>query len=150
MREIDMRFFLDDEEPASLADTVPVPVDDKAPVPVVDASLAGKLKRTASTALDKLNEVLEIPLPDPSDPSFGNVSRAQSAAANTAIGAQLRVDETAMRARQGDDVMPRLLEILAREERKLAALEERASQVERDRSGGPNTMLHGGKDAERK
>lgn len=85
----------------------------------------------ASTALDKLDEVLAIPLPDPSDPSFGNLSRAQTAAANTAIGAQLRVDETTMRARQ-TDVMPRLLDILEREQRKL------------DLIGGPNTTLRDG------
>src|SRR5438045_1625960 len=103
MREIDLRFFLEDEEPAPLAATAPVPVD--------DVPLASKLERVASTALDKLDEVLAIPLPDPGDPSFGNLSRAQTAAANTAIGAQLRVDETAMRARQ-TDMMPRLLEIL--------------------------------------
>ena len=124
MREIDLRYFLDnDEELVPLAAEAPVPVDDNVLVPAVDASLPGKLKRVASTALDKLNEVLAIPLPDPSDPSFGNLSRAQTAAANTAIGAQLRVDETAMRARQGDDVMPRLLDIIEREQRKLASLE---------------------------
>jgi hypothetical protein len=121
--EIDLRFFLDGEEPEPLAAEAPVPVD---AVP-----LATKLEHVASTALDKLNEVLALPLPDPGDPSFGNLSRAQTAAANTAIGAQLRVDETAMRARQ-TDMMPRLLEILAREERKLAAL-----------SGADNTLRDG-------
>jgi hypothetical protein len=121
--EIDLRFFLDGDAPEPL-----VPVD---AVPADAVPLAAKLERVASNALDKLDEVLGIPLPDPSDPSFGNLSRAQSAAANTAINAQLRVDETALRARQ-TDMMPRLLEILAREERKLATrCEEQVSKVER-------------------
>lgn len=128
MREIDLRYFLDeDEEPAPVAANVPVPVEDKVPSPADDTSLAGKLKGVASTALDKLNEVLSIPLPDPADPSFGNLSRAQTAAANTAIGAQLRVDETAMRARQGD-ALPRLLDILEREQRKLDLMDCQRNQ----------------------
>jgi hypothetical protein len=109
----------------------------KAPVPVDAVPLANKLERVASTALDKLDEVLAIPLPDPSDPTFGNLSRAQTAAANTAIGAQLRVDDTRLRNRQAD-VMPRLLEILEREARKLTALDEKVLQVEqasRERGG---------------
>lgn len=104
----------------------------KAPAPVDAVPLASKLERVAAIALDKVEEVLGIPLPDPGDPTFGNLSRAQTAAANTAINAQLRVDETALRARQ-TDMMPRLLEILAREERKLAALGE--EQVPRVRGG---------------
>jgi hypothetical protein len=126
--EIDLKFFLDDEEPEPLAAKAPVPVD--------DVPLANKLERVASTALDKLDEVLAIPLPAPNDPSFGNVARAQSAAANTAINAQLRVDETAMKARQ-TDMMPRLLQILEHEQRKLAALgEKQVPQVSRERDGG--------------
>ena len=120
-----MRFFLD-EDPAPLADTVPVPVDDRVPVPADDASLAGKLERVAAQALDKVHEVLSLPLPDPGDPSFGNLSRAQSAAANTAINAQLRVGETAMR----DDVLPRLLDILEREQRKLELADRQRIQVQ--------------------
>jgi hypothetical protein len=116
VREIDLRYFLGDEEPEPLAAKAPVPAD--------DVPLATKLERVASTALDKLDEVLAIPLPDLSDSNFGNLSRAQTAAANTAINAQLRVGEAAMRARE-TDVMPRLLEILEREQRKLAALDEK-------------------------
>jgi hypothetical protein len=118
--EIDLRFFLDDEEP--LAARAPV-------LPVDDVPLANKLERVASTALDKLDEILAIPLPDPSDPTFGNLSRAQSAAANTAINAQLRVGEAAMRARH-DDVMPRLLDILEREERKLDLMDRQRNQLQ--------------------
>jgi len=128
--EIDLKYFLDDEEE-------PAPLAGKAPAPVDDVPLANKLERVASTALDKLDEVLAIPLPDPGDPTWGNLSRAQTAAANTAIGAQLRVGEAALRARQ-TDIMPRLLEILSREEKKLTALDEKVLQVEqvsRERDG---------------
>jgi len=121
VREIDLKYFLDGEEPEPFKVPVPVPVD--------DTPLGEQLERVAKTALNKLDEVLAIPLPDPSDSSFGNLSRAQTAAANTVIGAQLRVDETAMRIRQ-DDVMPRLLKILDLESRKLATLEGQVSQVE--------------------
>jgi hypothetical protein len=120
VREIDLRFFLND---------APEPLAAKAPVPLDDVPLANKLERVASTALDKIDEVLRLPLPDPSEATFGNVSRAQSAAANSALNAQLRVGEAAMRIRQ-DDVMPRLIQILEREQRKLTALEQ-VSQVER-------------------
>ena len=82
MSEIDLRYFLDDEAPAAVAASAPVAADE---APVDGAPLAVKLERVASTALDKLNEVLALPLPDPSDPSFGNLSRAQTAAANTEI-----------------------------------------------------------------
>jgi hypothetical protein len=123
MREIDLKYFLDDAEPAPLTAEAPVPV------PVEAVPLAAKLERVASTALTKLDEVLAIALPDPNDPSFGNLSRAQTAAANTAINAQLRVDDTRLRARQ-TDMMPRLLEILAREERKLDLMDRQRNQVQ--------------------
>ena len=122
-----MQFFLGDEEPAAAAAKAPVPVD--------DAPLADKLDYAAARGLDKITEVLRVALPDADAPAFGNVSRVQVAAANTAINARLRVDEAGLRART-TDVLPRLLEILAHEELKLAA------------RGVPNMPLHDEKAAE--
>jgi len=98
------------------------------PAAVVTAErgvLASRLEAVAGQGLEKVSHILALP----TDPSNGNVLRAQTAAANIAIGAQIRVDENRLRERR-NDVLPellrrigeeeaRLLEATAREERKL-------------------------------
>jgi hypothetical protein len=131
VREIDLRFFLDDEEPEPLAAKAPVPVDD---APPDDVPLADKLNYAAARGLDKITELLAVPLPNADAPEFGNVSRVQVTAANAAIGARLRVDENSLRAR-ATDALPRLLEVLNREEQRLAALGEERKLPVLDLSG---------------
>jgi hypothetical protein len=61
------------------------------------SALGAKLERATDRALDTTLEILDLPLPDPDNPSFGPVSRAKNAAANTVINGQLKADENAMR-----------------------------------------------------
>lgn len=111
MSEIDLRDFFD-ETPEPTGE-VPAPVAD-------DAPLGTMLERVSKRAIAKLEEILTLPLPPVYAEGFGNVSRVQTAAANSVIAAQVKVDETALKARQ-TDVLPRLLAIIEREARKLDA-----------------------------
>ena len=58
-----------------------------------------------------------LPL-DPDHPAFGPVLRAQTAAANTALSTQAKVDESALR-KQEYDRMPELLRLAAEVRAKL-------------------------------
>ncbi len=76
-----------------------------------------ELETVCGKAVDKLDEIMELPL-DPTHPSFGGVLRAQTSAANTALTTQVRVDDMALR-RQAVNRMPELLRLVAEVERKL-------------------------------
>ena len=74
--------------------------------------LAAKLEAVTSRAIDKIDQILALPL-DRDDACFGNVLRAQTAAANTALCVQAKVDEQRLRqAKCGEDTFKRLLELI--------------------------------------
>jgi len=79
-------------------------------------ALAYKLERVTEKAIGKTDEILDLPLPQ--DANFGAVLRAQTAAANTVINAQIKVDENKLR-RQAVDRMPELLRLIREEEERL-------------------------------
>lgn len=81
-------------------------------------ALAYKLERVTEKAIGKTDEILGLPLPQ--DANFGAVLRAQTAAANTVINAQIKVDENKLR-RQTIDRLPEMLRVIQDEEKKLAA-----------------------------
>ena len=66
-----------------------------------NSGLAAKLENVAEKAIDKLDQILGVPL-DQDHEQFGSILRAQGAAANTALLTQVRVDESALRQRQLD------------------------------------------------
>jgi hypothetical protein len=69
--------------------------------------------------LEKLEQVLRIP----TNHADGNLLRAQTTAAGIAVDAQLRADETRLRAKVTGDVLERLLKAIEREKVKLKKLE---------------------------
>ena len=72
--------------------------------------LAAKLEAVTSRAIDKIDQILALPL-DRDDACFGNVLRAQTAAANTALSTQAKVDEQQLRAAKcGEDTLKCLIE----------------------------------------
>jgi hypothetical protein len=71
---------------------------------VRDEGLVRQLERVCGLSLDKLQEILELPV----DTENGNVLRAQTAAAGTVLQCQLRADETRFRAAHNNDVLDRL------------------------------------------
>jgi len=77
--------------------------------------LAVKLERVSEKALNKADEILDLPLPSADHASFGAVLRAQNAAINSALTTQVKVDENRLRAATVDR-LPELLEILREEE----------------------------------
>jgi hypothetical protein len=92
--------------------------------PVTDASvekntLAIELEAVTRLGLQKLDHILRLP----TDPGNGNILRAQTTAAATAVNAQLKADEAKMRQVQKADVMPRLLELIEIEAAKLAEMD---------------------------
>ena len=77
--------------------------------------LAAKLERVSAKAIDKADQILDLPLPSADHASFGAVLRAQNAAINSALTTQVRVDENRLRGATIDR-LPELLKILAEEE----------------------------------
>ena len=69
-------------------------------------------------------DTLDIEL-DPSDRNYGALLRAKTALANTLITTQCRVDESKMRAKQADALLPALLESLKIEKARLAKVDFR-------------------------
>ena len=82
--------------------------------------LAAKLERVSAKALNKADEILDLPLPSADHASFGAVLRAQNAVINSALSTQVKVDENRLRAGVVNK-LPELLEILREEEIKYAA-----------------------------
>jgi hypothetical protein len=72
--------------------------------------LGSRLETVSSKAVDKLEEIMGLPL-NKDDPRFAGVLRAQTSAANTALTVQAKVDETALR-RQAVDRLPELLRLM--------------------------------------
>jgi len=92
--------------------------------PVMEASvekgtLAIELEAVTRLGLQKLDHILRLP----TDPGNGNILRAQTTAAATAVNAQLRADETKMKQVQKGDVIARLLEIMEIEQAKLMEMD---------------------------
>jgi hypothetical protein len=77
--------------------------------------LAAKLERVSAKAIDKADQILDLPLPSADHASFAAVLRAQNAVINSALTTQARVDENRLRAHVTDR-LPELLKILAEEE----------------------------------
>jgi hypothetical protein len=99
--------------------------------PVLEASgekgtLAVELEAVTRLGLQKLDHILRLP----TDPGNGNILRAQTTAAATAVNAQLRADETKMKQAQKGDVIARLLEIMAIEEAKLIEMDRAKREKE--------------------
>src|SRR5262245_34158800 len=93
--------------------------------PVTEASLengilATELEAVTRLGLQKLDHILRLP----TDPGNGNILRAQTTAAATAVNAQLKADETKMKQVQREDVLQRVLKIMERERAKLREREE--------------------------
>jgi hypothetical protein len=82
-------------------------------------TLAVELEGVTRLGLQKLDHILRLP----TDPSNGNILRAQTTAAATAVNAQLRADETKMKQAQKGDVIARLLEIMEVEQAKLMEMD---------------------------
>jgi hypothetical protein len=92
--------------------------------PVTEASvengiLAAELEAVTRLGLQKLDHILRLP----TDPGNGNILRAQTTAAATAVNAQLRADETKMKQVQQGDILPRLLKIMEIEKAKLMEMD---------------------------
>jgi hypothetical protein len=92
--------------------------------PVVEASvekgtLAIELEAVTRLGLQKLDQILRLP----TDPGNGNILRAQTTAAATAVNAQLRADETKMKQVQKGDIIARLLETMEVERAKLMEMD---------------------------
>jgi hypothetical protein len=93
------------------------------------SELAATLERVSAKAIEKADQILDLPLPSADHANFGAVLRAQNAAANTILNTQIRVDENCLRAHVVDR-LPELLKILAEEEI-LFALRRQQQEKER-------------------
>jgi hypothetical protein len=92
------------------------------PVAGGKSELATKLEAISDQALDKLAEILSLPLVD-GDPAFASLLRSQTTAAGVALNTQVRVDEVALRKQEADR-MPELLRLAAEVRAKLPPLQE--------------------------
>ena len=101
--------------------------------PVEKGTLATELEAVTQLGLQKLDHILRLP----TDPGNGNILRAQTTAAATAVNAQLRADETKMKQAQKGDVIARLLEIMEVEQAKLMEM-DRAKLEKEGHTALPN------------
>ena len=101
-----------------------------------DNSLALKLERVTEKALDKADDILSLPLPEPDDANFSAILRSQNAAANTILTTQVRVDENRLRKQQVD-TLPQLIADIAeyrRAEREGKLAEWHASKTAQEKA----------------
>src|SRR5262249_46068121 len=84
-----------------------------------EGTLAAELQSVTQLGLQKIGQILKLP----TDPHNGNVLRAQTTAAATAVNAQLKADETKMKQVQQGDILPRLLKIMEIEKAKLMEMD---------------------------
>jgi hypothetical protein len=89
--------------------------------------LPRKLERVTMLGLEKLEQVLRIP----TNHADGNLLRAQTTAAGIAVNAQLRADETRLRAKVQGDVLERLLKVIEREKTQIKKLERKRDVIDR-------------------
>jgi hypothetical protein len=117
------------EEPAHLVPSRvdrDLAVDSNALEGGVPREMAKELEEVTRLALQKVGQILRLP----TDRTDGNILRAQTSAAATAINAQLRADEARLRAKTEGDVLDRLLKAIEAEKK-------RRAQEERKRDGAP-------------
>ena len=81
-------------------------------------TLAPQLAAATRLALEKVTQILALP----TDPTNGNILRAQANAAALAVNAQLRADEAKLKQVRSKDIMERLIAMMKEEEAKLAEL----------------------------
>jgi hypothetical protein len=81
-----------------------------------EGTLAAELQSVTQLGLQKIGQILKLP----TDPHNGNVLRAQTMAAATAVNAQLRADETKMKHHQREDVLRELIKRIKEEKAILA------------------------------
>jgi hypothetical protein len=98
---------------------MPAPAQAVEPATLGEGTLAPDLERVTRLGLKKLEAILR----KPTDAGDGNLLRAQVTAAGTAIHAQLKADETRLRAGVRGDVLERLLRAIAEEKAKRAKQE---------------------------
>jgi hypothetical protein len=80
---------------------------------VRDEGLVRQLEKVCGLSLDKLQEILELPM----DTNNGNVLRAQTTAAGTVLQCQLRADETRFRTAHNNDILDRLEKLVRQTKR---------------------------------
>jgi hypothetical protein len=89
-----------------------------------DADLATRLERGVSRALDEALDILNTKV-GRDDKAYQAILRVKGTIVNTLIGAQIRVDEGRLRAREADKLLPALLESLKIEKARLAKVDFR-------------------------
>ena len=92
------------------------------PVPTAadESDLARKLDIVTGHAIDKLDELLTLPV----NIENGNLVRGQVAAATAALNTAAKVDELRLRQRANPDILPRIIQMMREEKERLLALGE--------------------------
>jgi len=85
------------------------------PKPPMEDSLEAQLQDATKLSLQHIRTVLGAGF----DPDNNPLLRAQTAHANHILTTQVRVEETKFKAQQTEDTFNKLLEIIAREEKRL-------------------------------
>ena len=82
--------------------------------------LARKLDIVTGHAIDKLDELLTLPV----NIENGNLVRGQVAAATAALNTAAKVDELRLRQRANPDILPKIIQMMREEKERLLALGE--------------------------
>jgi hypothetical protein len=100
------------------------------------ADLATRLERGVSRALDEALDILNTRV-GRDDRAYQAILRAKATIVNTLVSAQIRVDEHKLRARQTDELLPKLLESLKIEQEKLSKIKFRRT-LDDDEQSAPS------------
>jgi hypothetical protein len=103
--------------------------------PRSESLLATRLEEVTEKAVNKLGDIIDMPL-DPTDPHFTSVLRAQTSAANTTLTTQVKVDETTLR-RQQLDRLPALLALVNATAARLPPMIEHKTDRSDESDNGP-------------
>lgn len=69
------------------------------------------LERLSGKAIQSLENILDVPLPEPDHETFPVIVKAHNAAAATSLATQTKVDENALKKR-GQDMVPEIVELI--------------------------------------
>jgi hypothetical protein len=134
------RPVVQEPEPGPEAEIAKLPAELTLPDHNMPEELARRLENATALGLQKLEDILKIP----TDHLNGNVLRAQTAAAATAIQAQLRADENRLKTKREGDVMERLLKLINNEKKALRAAKRQRTLLAAKKIQEVAPLLEGG------
>jgi hypothetical protein len=112
-----------------LGSCLPIHKNAAVELPATD-NMADELALVAQLGLKNLRDILSAP----AEYDDGPLLRAKNAAAQTALNAQLRADENRLQQRSDEDMLAKVIKLIAEEEARMRGTIVEQSPIRRDQS----------------